>query len=60
MATDETYRDLTNLEGKLQMHQKFEAELIPNEQRIQAIAQVGALCGSVQPILTLAFSVTMG
>ena len=40
VATDESYRDLTNLEGKLQMHQKFEAELIPNEQRIQAIAQV--------------------
>ena len=41
VATDESYRDPTNLEGKLQKHQKFEAEITPNEQRIHAIAQVG-------------------
>ena len=40
VATDESYKDPTNLEGKLQKHQKFEAEITPNEQRIHAIAQV--------------------
>ena len=43
VATDESYKDPTNLEGKLQKHQKFEAEITPNEQRIHAIAQVRLL-----------------
>ena len=40
MANDESYRDPTNLENKLQKHQEFEAEVNANEQRIQNIAQV--------------------
>ena len=47
VATDESYKDPTNLEGKLQKHQKFEAEITPNEQRIHAIAQVRLLSVSV-------------
>ena len=40
MANDESFRDPTNLENKLQKHQEFEAEVNANEQRIQNIAQV--------------------
>ena len=40
VANDESYRDPTNLENKLQKHQEFEAEVNANEQRIQNIAQV--------------------
>lgn len=40
MANDESHRDPTNLENKLQKHQEFEAEVNANEQRIQNIAQV--------------------
>ena len=40
VANDESHRDPTNLENKLQKHQEFEAEVNANEQRIQNIAQV--------------------
>lgn len=40
MANDESYRDPTNLENKLQKHQEFEAEVNANETQIQNIAKV--------------------
>lgn len=40
-ATDESYRDLTNLLPKLQKHQAFEAELKANSQRLADINKVG-------------------
>ena len=40
MATDESYKDPTNLKAKLQKHQAFEAEITANEERIQTIAKV--------------------
>ena len=41
MANDESYKDPTNLENKIQKHQEFDAEVTANEQRIGSIAQVG-------------------
>ena len=41
MANDESYRDPTNLEKKIQKHQEFDAEITANEQRIVSIEQVG-------------------
>lgn len=40
MATDDSYRDLTNLERKLQKHEAFEAELKANEARLHDIDSV--------------------
>jgi spectrin alpha len=40
-ATDASYRDPTNLQGKLQKHQAFEAEVAANEERILAIIKTG-------------------
>jgi len=40
VATDESYKDPTNLKAKLQKHQAFEAEITANEERIQTIAKV--------------------
>ena len=42
-ATDESYRDLTNLQAKLQKHQAFEAELKANNERLNYLNQVTAL-----------------
>ena len=39
-ATDESYRDLTNLLPKLQKHQAFEAELKANNDRLGEINKV--------------------
>ena len=39
-ASDESYRDLTNLERKLQKHEAFEAELKANAERLDAINKV--------------------
>ena len=39
-ATDESYRDLTNLLPKLQKHQAFEAELNANAERLEVVNQV--------------------
>ncbi len=36
IATDESYRDPTNLQGKIQKHQAFEAELVANKRRMDA------------------------
>jgi spectrin beta len=36
-ATDESYRDLTNLERKLQKHAAFERELHANEGQLRAV-----------------------
>ena len=40
VATDESYKDPTNLKAKLQKHQAFEAEITANEERIQTLAKV--------------------
>ena len=42
-ATDESWRDLTNLLPKLQKHQAFEAELKANNDRLQVVNQVSYL-----------------
>ena len=42
-ATDESWRDLTNLLPKLQKHQAFEAELNANSERLQVVNQVGCV-----------------
>lgn len=39
-ATDESYRDLSNLLPKLQKHQAFEAELKANNKRLSDINKV--------------------
>ena len=40
VATDESYRDPTNLSGKLQKHQAFEAELTANKDRVEGVCMV--------------------
>ena len=40
-ATDASYRDATNLPGKLQKHQGFEGEVNANEERIAGILKLG-------------------
>ena len=40
-ASDEGYLDPTNLQGKLQKHQNFEAELSANEPRIEEVTRNG-------------------
>jgi spectrin beta len=40
-ATDESYRDLTNLERKLQKHEAFERELHANEGQLRAVNKAG-------------------
>ena len=42
-ASDESYRDPTNLQSKLQKHQAFEAELSANKGRVDSVEQVGQL-----------------
>ena len=39
-ATDESYRDLTNIPAKLQKHQAFEAELKANNDRLKDLNKV--------------------
>lgn len=39
-ATDESYREPTNLEGKIQKHQTFEAEISANKGRMDAVCKV--------------------
>ncbi|XP_041352702.1 spectrin beta chain, non-erythrocytic 5-like isoform X2 [Gigantopelta aegis] len=41
VALDESYRDPTNLQAKLQKHQAFEAELIANRNRVDAVVLEG-------------------
>ncbi|XP_066999614.1 spectrin beta chain, non-erythrocytic 5 isoform X3 [Anabrus simplex] len=40
-AADESYRDLTNLERKLQKHEAFERELRANEGQLRAVNKTG-------------------
>ena len=40
-ACDESYRDPTNLQTKLQKHQAFEAELAANKGRVDGVCDVG-------------------
>ena len=40
-AADESYRDPTNLQTKLQKHQAFEAELAANKGRVDSVCKVG-------------------
>ncbi|KAL8620004.1 hypothetical protein ACOMHN_015286 [Nucella lapillus] len=49
-ATDESYRDLTNIPAKLQKHQAFEAELRANNDRLKDLNKTGkALMEERQP-----------
>lgn len=41
IASDESYRDLSNLERKLQKHEAFERELRANEGQLRAINKTG-------------------
>ncbi|XP_048876599.1 spectrin alpha chain, non-erythrocytic 1-like isoform X2 [Brienomyrus brachyistius] len=40
-ATDEAYKDPSNLQGKVQKHQAFEAELSANQSRVDALQTSG-------------------
>lgn len=40
-ASDESYRDLTNLERKLQKHEAFERELRANEGQLRTVNKLG-------------------
>ena len=40
VASDESYRDPTNLQSKLQKHQAFEAELATNKGRVDTVCKV--------------------
>lgn len=40
VALDESYNDPTNLQGKIQKHQAFEAELMANRKRVDVVAAV--------------------
>jgi spectrin alpha len=41
IVSDESYRDPTNLTGKLQKHQHFEAEVVANEVRVENVVKLG-------------------
>ncbi len=42
---DESYRELTNLQAKMQKHQAFEAEVMANRNRVDAVVSEGeGLC----------------
>ena len=41
VASDESYKDPTNLQRKLQTHQAFEAELGANSGRVDSVEKVG-------------------
>ena len=40
-ASEESWKELTNLSAKLQKHQAFEAELNANNERLQHLVQSG-------------------
>lgn len=40
IASEETYRDLSNIGGKVMKHQAFEAEMMANKERLDQISQV--------------------
>ena len=39
-ASEESYRDSTNLQSKLQLHQAFDAELAANQDRVNLVQMV--------------------
>eukprot|EP00051_Salpingoeca_urceolata_P021153 m.326944 g.326944 ORF g.326944 m.326944 type:complete len:2477 (-) comp19745_c14_seq3:188-7618(-) len=41
IATDEAYKDTTNLQGKIKKHEAFEAEVMANEDAISGVRDVG-------------------
>lgn len=43
VAKDESYRELTNLQSKLQKHQAFEAELLSNRAGIESVCKVSLI-----------------
>lgn len=55
VAMDESYRELTNLQSKLQKHQAFEAELLSNRAGIEAVCKVSLICFTLIVILKLLF-----
>ncbi len=44
IATDESYREPTNLQGKIQKHQAFDAEVSTNKRRMEAVTVVSTNC----------------
>ncbi|XP_030854700.1 spectrin beta chain, non-erythrocytic 5 [Strongylocentrotus purpuratus] len=42
IADDESYRELTNLPGKVKKHQAFEAEITANKERLDKLNETGA------------------
>ena len=40
IATDESYNDPVNLQGKIQKHIAFEAELAANKRRVEGVTTV--------------------
>ena len=40
-ATDESYRDPTNLSAKLKKHEAFEAEVLANKERVFNLIETG-------------------
>ena len=41
MATEESYKDPSNIQAKHQKHQAFEAELVANSDRINTVLKMG-------------------
>jgi len=48
VASDESYRDPTNLKGKLQKHQAFEAEVMANRKRVDVVSAVSPAFSTLQ------------
>ena len=42
IASEETYRDLSNIQGKVMKHRTFEAEIQANKERLDTICEVSA------------------
>ena len=40
IASEETYRDLSNIQGKVMKHRTFEAEIQANKERLDDICEV--------------------
>jgi len=58
VALDESYRDPTNLQSKLQKHQAFEAELSANKGGVDTICKVKMIFSAVR--LSFISSVYLG
>lgn len=43
-ASEESYKDPSNLQSKLQLHQAFEAEQAANQERVDAVQKVPCNC----------------